>query len=63
MKSLSLFRAILSGVFGLLIGVIFAALVNLIVPASNLAWTLFPICLAAIFSAFAGYIVGARQKK
>ncbi len=63
MKSVSLFRAILSGVIGLVIGVIFTALVKLMVPAANLASTLFPICLAAILSGFAGYFVGAKQKK
>jgi hypothetical protein len=63
MKSIPLFRAILSGVIGLVIGVIFTALVKLIVPSTNLAWTLFPICLAAIISGFAGYIMGAKQKK
>ena len=62
MKSVSLFRAILSGVIGLVIGVIFTALVKLMMPETNLAWTLFPICLAAIVSGFVGYIVGAKQK-
>jgi len=63
MKSFSLFRAILSSVIGLVIGVIITALVNLAMPATNLAWTLIPICLAAIFAGFAGYIVGSKQKK
>ena len=62
MRTLSLFRAILAGAVGLVIGVIFAALVNLAVPATNLGLTLFPICLAAILSALGGYVVGARQK-
>jgi ABC-type bacteriocin/lantibiotic exporter with double-glycine peptidase domain len=63
MKNFSLLRAILSSVIGLVIGVIFTALVKLIMPATNLAWTLIPICLAAIFSGFAGYLVGAKLKK
>ena len=63
MKSVSLFRAILSSVIGLVIGVIFTALVKLLVPETNLARTLFPICLAAIVSGFVGYIVGAKQKR
>ncbi len=63
MKSVSLFRAILSGIIGLVIGVVFAALVNLILPGTNLPWTLIPICLASILSGLAGYLVGARQKK
>jgi uncharacterized protein YacL len=63
MKNISLFRAILSGVIGLVIGVIFTALVKLIVPATNVAQTISPICLAAIFSGFVGFFVGAKQKK
>jgi hypothetical protein len=62
MKGLSLFRAILSAVLGLVIGVIITALVKLIAPAMDLAWTLTPICLASIFSGFVGFFVGARQK-
>jgi small basic protein len=62
MRTLSLFRAILAGVVGLVIGVVFAALVNLAVPAANPGWNLFPICLAAVLSALGGYLVGARQK-
>ena len=44
-------------------GVIVAGLVNLVMPSTNLLWTLIPICLAAAASGFAGYLVGARQKK
>jgi H+/Cl- antiporter ClcA len=62
-KDVSLFRAILSCVIGLAIGVIVGALVNLVTPSTNLVWTLVPICLAALLSGFAGYLVGARQKK
>jgi len=58
-----LVRVILSGVIGLVIGIIFTALVKLLEPAANLAWTLLPICLAAILSGFAGYAVGARQRR
>jgi H+/Cl- antiporter ClcA len=60
---ISWFRAILSCLIGLVIGVIFAALVNLIIPTTNLTGTLASVCLAAFFSAFAGYMVGAKQKK
>jgi len=62
MKSVSLFRAVLSCVIGLVIGVILTALVNLAIPATSLTWALIPTCLAAIFSGFAGYIIGAKQK-
>jgi len=47
----------------LVIGVIFTGLVKLFEPSANLTWTLLPICLAAILSGLAGYIMGARQKK
>jgi hypothetical protein len=63
MKSVSLFRVILSGLIGLVIAVVFGALVNLILPGTNIAWTLIPICLASIFSGLAGYWVGTKQKK
>ena len=63
MKGSSMFRVILSGLIGLVIGVIFTGLVKLFEPSANLIWTLLPICLAAILSGLAGYIVGARQKK
>ena len=62
MKSVSLFRLILSCVIVFVIGIIFTALVNLAVPG-NLAWTLIPLCLASVLSGFAGYIVGSRQQK
>ena len=63
MKRVSVFRAILCGVIGLLIGVVFAALENLVIPGTNLPWTLIPICLASALSALAGYWVGKRQNK
>jgi len=63
MKSVLMFRAVLSCVIGLAIGVIVAGLVNLAVPSTNLVWTVLPICLAAVISGFAGYVIGARQKK
>jgi H+/Cl- antiporter ClcA len=63
MRGSSLFRVILSGVIGLVIGLIFTGLVKLFEPSANLTWTLLPICFAAILSGLAGYIVGARQKK
>ena len=63
MKNVSLIRAIVSCVIGLVIGVILTALVNLAVPATNLAWTLIPMCLASVFSGFAGYIIGAKAAK
>jgi hypothetical protein len=62
MGGFSKFRAILSGVIGIVIGVIFTAVVNLASPADNLLRTLIVVCFAALVSAFAGYLVGARRK-
>jgi len=63
MGSFSIFRAILSGVIGIVIGVVFTAVLNLVSPADNLIRMLIVVCLAALFSAFSGYLLGARQKK
>jgi len=63
LKSSSRYRVILSGIIGLVIGVIFTALVKLFAPEANLARTLLPICLASILSGFMGYLVGAKRKK
>ena len=63
MSGFSMFRAILSGVIGIVIGVIFTAVVNLVSPADNLLRTLIVVCLAALVSAFSGYVLGAREKK
>jgi hypothetical protein len=63
MRGFSTFRAVLSGVIGIVVGVIFTAVVNLASPADNLLRTLIVVCLAALVSAFVGYIIGARQKK
>ncbi len=62
MSGFSRFRAILAGVIGIVIGVIFTAVVNLASPADNLLRTLIVVCLAALVSAFAGYVIGARRK-
>ena len=52
----------MAGVIGIVIGVIFTAVVNLASPADNLLRTLIVVCLAALVSAFAGYVIGARRK-
>ena len=62
MKTISWFRAILSAVIGLVIGVIFTALVNLLKPWTDPMWALIAVCIASFFSGLAGYIIGARQK-
>jgi hypothetical protein len=63
MGSFSTFRAVLSGVIGIVIGVIFTAVPNLVSPEDNLLRTLVVVCLAALVSAFLGYVLGAGQKK
>jgi heme A synthase len=62
MKNFSWVRAILSVIFGLVIAVIVAGVVNLMIPVPDLALALIPICLSSLLSAFAGYLLGARQK-
>jgi len=59
----SMFRAIIAGVLGLLIGVVFTAVLNLVSPAENVVRLVIVVCLAALVSAFSGYLLGARQKK
>ncbi|MGA2975044.1 MAG: hypothetical protein ABSF77_07025 [Spirochaetia bacterium] len=58
-----MFRAIIAGVLGLLIGVVFTAVLNLVSPAENVVRLVIVVCLAALVSAFSGYLLGARQKK
>jgi uncharacterized protein YacL len=62
MKKFSLIRAVLSGIVGLVIGVIVAALVNLMKPAPDIAWAIIPVCLASLLSALVGFLFGSRQK-
>ena len=63
MKNFSWLRAILSVVIGLVIAVIVAGVVNLMIPVPDLALALIPICLSSLIAAFAGYLLGARQKQ
>jgi hypothetical protein len=55
-------RVILSGIAGLVIGVIITAVVNLLKPAPEIWWALIPLCLSSLVSALIGYLFGARQK-
>lgn len=59
----SWFRAILSGLFGLLLGVVVAAVVNLLSPVGSLSTALVLACLPAFVAAILGFILGNRQKK
>jgi chromate transport protein ChrA len=63
MGSYSIIRVILSGVIAIVIGVVLTAVLNLVRPADNIMPMLIVVCLAALFSAFSGYLLGARQKK
>lgn len=62
MNRVSVLRVILAGVAGLIIGVIITAIVNLVVPGTNLAWTLVAVGLSSLLSGAAGAAIGARQK-
>ena len=57
-----LIRAVLSGIAGLVIGVVIAAVVNLLKPAPEIAWALIPMCLSSLASALVGFAFGSRQK-
>jgi VIT1/CCC1 family predicted Fe2+/Mn2+ transporter len=61
MKGRALFRGVLSVLAGLAIGVIFAALVNLVVPSTNLTWTMLPVCLTGMAAGLTGYLIGSRK--
>lgn len=62
MKNFSWVRAVVSAVIGLVVAVIVAGVVNLMIPMPDLALALIPICLSSLLSAFAGYMLGVRQK-
>jgi len=55
-------NAAIAGVIGLVIGVVFTFLVNLIKPTPDLTWSLIAVAFAAFFAGFAGYIVGIKEK-
>jgi len=56
-------KAILSGIIGTAIGVIFIAVANLISPIVNLAQDLVVVCVPAFVAALVGNFIGARQGK
>jgi hypothetical protein len=63
MKVKALFRGVLSVVAGLAIGVICAALVNLVIPSTNITLTMLPVCLTGMASGFMGYLFGRGRKQ
>jgi hypothetical protein len=62
MNKLSVFRVVFAVIAGLAIGVVITAIVNLVVPGTNLTWTLIVVCLSSILSGVVGVILGAGQK-
>ncbi len=62
MNKLSGFRLVSAVVAGLAIGVIVTAIVNLMVPGTNLPWALIAVCLSSVLSAVVGVMLGAGQK-
>jgi hypothetical protein len=62
MNKLSVFRVVFAVIAGLAIGVVITAIVNLIVPGTNLTLTLIVVCLSSILSGVVGVILGAGQK-
>jgi peptidoglycan/LPS O-acetylase OafA/YrhL len=63
MSNPSWFRAIISGLAGAAIGVIFVAIANLVSPVANLPQLLVVVCVPAFLAAIVGHIIGARQKR
>jgi hypothetical protein len=62
MNKVSRLWLILAGIAGLIIGTIVTAVVKLIAPGTNLAWTLIAACLYSLLSGIIGSLIGARQK-
>jgi hypothetical protein len=62
MSNPSWFRAIISGLIGMAIGVVFVAVANLASPIANLIQVLVVVCLPAFISALVGHVIGARRK-
>ena len=63
MRNPSWFRAILSGLIGVAIGVVFIAVDNLVSPVANLGQILVVVCVPAFLAALIGNLLGARQRK
>ena len=59
----SWFRAIISGIVGAAIGVIFVAVANLVSPVANLAQELAVVCIPAFLAAIVGQSSAPRQRR
>jgi hypothetical protein len=62
MNQISWGRAAVSGVIGVIFGLIITYVVSLINNTTDLQWSLTAVGFASFFAASAGYLAGARQK-
>jgi hypothetical protein len=63
MRTISWAKAVLSGIIGTVIGVVFVAIANLASPIANLAQVLIVVCVPAFISAVVGNVIAARHGK
>jgi hypothetical protein len=62
MNQISWGRAALSGVIGVIIGLVITYVVSLVNHTTNLQWSLIAVGFASFFAASGGYLAGARRK-
>lgn len=62
MNNVSWIRAAISGVIGLLIGLVLTYVVSLLIPTTNLRWSLMAVGFASFFAAVSGFVAGASRK-
>jgi hypothetical protein len=62
MNQISWGGAALSGVIGVIFGLVITCFVSLINHTTNLQWSLTAVGFASFFAASAGYLAGARRK-
>ncbi len=62
MKNISWVQALIAGVIGVVLGLVITFVVSLIIPTTNLSWSLIAVGFASFFAAFSGYVVAASQK-
>jgi hypothetical protein len=62
MNQISWGSAVVSGVIGVIIGLVITCVVNQINPTTNLQWSLTAVGFSSFFAAFGGYAAGARLK-
>jgi hypothetical protein len=62
MNQISWSRAAVSGVIGVIFGLVITYVVSLINHTTNLQWSLTAVGFASFFAASAGYLAGAKQK-